>query len=41
LTDVRIVDEDGELLSEFTIDPSRSYQPLGKRRTRKDVSGHV
>jgi hypothetical protein len=29
--DVRIVDEDGELLREFTLDPSRGYQPLGKR----------
>lgn len=29
--DVRIVTEDGELLRELTIDPSRSYQGLGKR----------
>lgn len=29
--DVRIVSEDGELLRSLTIDPSRIYQPLGKR----------
>ena len=27
--DVRIVDEDGELLRQLTIDPGRNYQPLG------------
>jgi transposase InsO family protein len=27
--DVRIVNEDGELLRQLTIDPSRDYQPLG------------
>ena len=29
--DVRIVSEDGELLRELTLDPTRSYQPLGRR----------
>lgn len=29
--DVRIVNEDGELIRALTLDPSRSYQPLGKR----------
>jgi len=29
--DVRIVSEDGELLRELELDPSKSYQPLGKR----------
>jgi len=29
--DVRVVSEDGELLRELTIDPTRSYQGLGKR----------
>jgi transposase InsO family protein len=29
--DVRIVSEDGELLRSLTLDPSRGYQPLGKR----------
>jgi transposase InsO family protein len=28
---VRIVSEDGELLRTLTLDPTRSYQPLGKR----------
>jgi hypothetical protein len=27
--DVRIVSEDGELLHELVLDPSRSYQALG------------
>ena len=29
--DVRIVGEDGELLRTLTLDPSRGYQPLGRR----------
>ena len=29
--DVRIVSEDGELLRTLTLDPSRTYQPLGRR----------
>jgi len=29
--DVRVVTEDGELLRALTLDPTRSYQPLGKR----------
>jgi transposase InsO family protein len=36
---VRIVSEDGELLRELTIDPSRDYQPMGGRWN--DVPGHV
>jgi hypothetical protein len=31
--DVRIVSEDGELLRELTIDPSRVYQPMGEGGT--------
>jgi hypothetical protein len=27
--DVRIVSEDGELLRELVLDPSRDYQPMG------------
>jgi hypothetical protein len=27
--DVRIVSEDGELLRELVLDPTKSYQPLG------------
>ena len=37
--DVRIVSEDGELLRELVLDPSRDYQPMG--RTWNDVPGHV
>jgi transposase len=29
--DVRIVSEDGELLRELVLDPSRDYQPMGSR----------
>jgi transposase InsO family protein len=29
--DVRILDEDGELLRALTLDPARAYQPLGSR----------
>jgi hypothetical protein len=29
--DVRIITEDGELIRALTLDPSRSYQPLGGR----------
>jgi hypothetical protein len=29
--DVRIVTEDGELLRTLTLDPTRSYQRLGRR----------
>jgi transposase InsO family protein len=36
---VRIVSEDGELLRELVLDPSRDYQPMG--RTWNDVPGHV
>jgi transposase InsO family protein len=36
---VRIVDQDGELLRELILDPSRDYQPMG--RTWNDVPGHV
>jgi transposase InsO family protein len=37
--DVRIVSEDGELLRELVLDPSRDYQPMGG--TWNDVAGHV
>lgn len=36
---VRIVSEDGELLRELVLDPSRDYQPMG--RTWNNVQGHV
>ena len=28
--DVRVIDANGELIRELTLDPSRNYQPLGK-----------
>ena len=37
--DVRVLTEDGELLRELTLDPSRDYQRRGKRGT--DVPRHV
>jgi hypothetical protein len=37
--DVRILDEDGELVRELTLDPTRDYQPIGRRRV-SDVSRH-
>jgi transposase InsO family protein len=37
---IRIVSEDGELLRDLILDPSRNYQPLGDR-TWNDVPGHV
>ena len=39
--DVRIVTEDGELLRELVLDPTRDYQPTGRGRTWNDVPGHV
>ena len=37
--DVRIVNEDGELLRELVLDPTRDYQPMAS--TWNDVPGHV
>ncbi len=37
--EVRIVNEDGELLRELVLDPSRDYQPMGGRWN--DVPGHM
>jgi transposase InsO family protein len=37
---IRIVSEEGELLRELILDPTRNYQPLGGRRWN-DVPGHV
>ena len=39
--DVRIVTEDGELLRALTLDPTRSYQPLGGRWPVHDVLQQV
>jgi transposase InsO family protein len=38
---VRVITEDGELIRELTLDPTRDYQPTGKRRRCKDVSRQV
>jgi transposase InsO family protein len=38
---VRVVDANGELLRELTLDPSRIYQALGRRSTVQDVPTHV
>jgi hypothetical protein len=39
--DVRIVTEDGELLRALTLDPTRSYQPLGGRSPVHNVLQQV
>jgi transposase InsO family protein len=40
-TDVRVIDSNGELIRELTLDPSRIYQPLGRRSRVQDVPTHV
>jgi transposase InsO family protein len=35
---IRVLSEDGELLRELTLDPTRIYQPTGKPRWRRRVS---
>jgi len=39
--DVRVVTEDGELIRALTLDPTRSYQPLGGRWPVYDVLQQV
>jgi hypothetical protein len=39
--DVRVIDSNGELLRELTLDPTRVYQPLGGRSTVHDVPTHM
>jgi len=39
--DVRVIDANGELLRELTLDPSRVYQPLGATSRVHDVPTHV
>jgi hypothetical protein len=36
-----IVTEDGELIRELVLDPSRLYQPMGTAWAWNDVPGHV
>jgi len=38
---VRVIDANGELIRELTLDPSRVYQPLGRRSKVHDVPTHV
>ena len=38
---VRVIDANGELIRELTLDPSRCYQPLGSRSRVRDVPTHV
>ena len=38
---IRVIDLNGELIRELTLDPSRIYQPLGRRSRVQDVPTHV
>jgi transposase InsO family protein len=38
---IRVIDANGELIRELTLDPSRIYQPLGRRSRVQDVPTHV
>jgi hypothetical protein len=38
---VRVLTEEGTLLRELTLDPSRDYQPIGGRKLVHDVVRHV
>jgi len=37
---IRVIDANGELIRELTLDPSRVYQPLGRRSRVQDVPTH-
>ena len=39
--EIRVIDANGELLRELTLDPSRIYQPIRKTSTVQDVPTHV
>jgi transposase InsO family protein len=39
--EIRVIDSNGELLRELTLDPSRCYQPLGSRASVHDVPTHM
>jgi transposase InsO family protein len=39
--DVRVIDSNGELLRELTLDPDRVYQPIGRTSNVRDVPTHV
>jgi hypothetical protein len=38
---VRVIDSNGELIRELTLDPSRDSQPLGRTSTVQDVPTHL
>jgi hypothetical protein len=38
---IRVIDANGELIRELTLDPSRIYQPLGRASRVHDVPTHV
>jgi len=38
---IRVIDSNGELIRELTLDPSRIYQPLGRASRVQDVPTHV
>jgi len=40
-THIRIVDEDGRLIRELTLDPARDYQPLGTPCGRPKIGHYV
>jgi transposase InsO family protein len=39
--EIRVIDSNGELLRELTLDPSRCYQPLGRRSSVHDIPTHM
>jgi hypothetical protein len=39
--EIHVIDSNGELIRELTLDPSRCYQPLGRRSRVQDVPTHV
>jgi transposase InsO family protein len=39
--EIRVIDANGELLRELTLDPSRVYQPLGRTSRVQDVPTHL
>ncbi len=40
-THIRVVDEDGRLIRELTLDPARDYQPLGTPTGRPKIGHYV
>ena len=38
---IRVIDSEGELIRELTLDPSRNYQPISRAYDVSDVPTHV